>query len=305
MRIAKITENTHHHSFQSKELKIVFSVGFNLIATVAEIAGGIISGSLALISDALHNFSDTVSLLISLIAVKISEQKSTENRTYGYKRAEIIAALFNACVLVIVSFFLFKEAIIRFVVPATINTITMLWVAIVGLVSNVLSVLLLKKDAHTDMNIRSAYVHLLSDAFSSVAVIIGALSMSLFKAYWIDSILTIVIGLYVLKNGFDIISESIHILMQNVPRGINLKEIQQEIESIDGIQNIHHAHLWAVTEREIHFEAHVNVKSDILISESCLIKAKIEKTLEKKFKITHSTLQFEYNSCEGISLVKL
>jgi cobalt-zinc-cadmium efflux system protein len=271
---------------------------------VAQIIGGILSGSLSLISDALHNLSDTVALVISFFAVRLSKRKNTEAQTFGYKRAEILAALFNACALVVVAVFLFKEAVVRFTHPHPINSLLMLSVALVGLIANIISVFLLKSHAHEDLNIRAAYVHLFSDFLSSIAVIIGALVILISKAYWIDPALTILIGIYVLREGYKIIEESTRILMQHVPKGINLREIQARIEGIEGVKDIHHAHLWAVTERDIHFEAHINVSRDMPVSETCILVKQVEVALKEHFAITHVTLQVEFNSCKGVNLVK-
>ena len=293
------------HKENNKESRLIISAGLNLTTTLAQIIGGIVSGSLSLISDALHNLSDTVALVISLFAVRLAKRKNTEAQTFGYKRAEILAALFNASVLVVVSIFLFKEAIARFFSPHPINGVLMLSVASVGLIANIVSVFLLKAHAHEDLNIRAAYVHLFSDFLSSVAVIIGAVAILIFKAYWIDPVLTILIGIYVLRQGYKIIEESTRILMQHVPKGINLKEIQVRIEEIEGVKDIHHAHLWAVTERDIHFEAHINVLRDMPVSETCILVKQVEETLKEHFAITHVTLQVEFDSCKGVNLVKI
>ena len=293
------------HKEDNKESRLIISAALNLATTVAQIIGGILSGSLSLISDALHNLSDTVALVISLFAVRLSKRKNTEAQTFGYKRAEILAALFNACALVVVSVFLFKEAIVRFSHPHPVNSVLMLSVALVGLIANIVSVFLLKAHAHEDLNIRAAYVHLFSDFLSSIAVIIGALAILISKTYWIDPALTILIGIYVLKEGYNIIEESTRILMQHVPKGINLREIQARIEGIDGVKDIHHAHLWAVTERDIHFEAHINVSRDMPVSETCLLVKQVEETLKEHFAITHVTLQIEFDSCKGVPLVKV
>ena len=288
----------------SKESRLIISAGLNFATTAVQIVGGIFSGSLSLISDALHNLSDTVALVISFLAVRLAKRKNTETQTFGYKRAEILAALFNACALVIVSVFLFKEAFARFNHPHPINITLMLIVASVGLIANIISVFLLKAHAHEDLNVRAAYVHLFSDFLSSIAVIIGACAILASKAYWIDPALTILIGIYVLKEGYKIIGESTHILMQHVPKGISLRDIQGQVEGIDGIEDIHHAHVWAVTERDIHFEAHINISHDMPVSETCLLVKQVEEVLKRSFAITHVTLQIEFNSCKGISLVK-
>ncbi|MFA5177189.1 MAG: cation diffusion facilitator family transporter [Candidatus Omnitrophota bacterium] len=293
------------HKEDNKESRLIISAGLNLATTLAQIIGGIFSGSLSLISDALHNLSDTAALVISLLAVRLSKRKNTEAQTFGYKRAEILAALFNACVLVIISIFLFKEAAARFIDPHPINSLLMLSVALIGLVANIVSVFLLKAHARDDLNVRAAYVHLFSDFLSSIGVIIGACAILLSKAYWIDPALTILIGIYVLKEGYKIIGESTRILMQHVPKGISLREIQARLQGIDGIKNIHHANLWAVTERDIHFEAHINVSHDMAVSETCLLVRQVEEALKESFAITHVTLQVEFNSCKGVSLIKV
>jgi len=294
----------HKHKEVNKENRLIISAGLNFATTVAQVIGGVLSGSLSLISDALHNLSDTAALLISFFAVRLTKRKNTEAQTFGYKRAEILAALFNACVLVVVSVFLFKEAFLRFMHPHPVNSILMLSVASLGLIANIVSVFLLKGHAHKDLNIRAAYVHLFSDFLSSIAVIIGACAIFISKAYWIDPALTFLIGIYVLKEGYKIIQESTRILMQHVPKGINLREVQARIEGIDGIKDIHHAHLWAVTEREIHLEAHINLSRDMPVSETCILVKQVEETLKEHFFITHVTLQIEVDSCKGVNLVK-
>jgi len=295
----------HTHSENDKENRLIISAGLNFATTVAQVIGGILSGSLSLLSDALHNFSDAAALVISFFAVRLAKRKNTEAQTFGYKRAEILAALFNACALVVVSIFLFKEAFVRFIHPHPVNSLLMLSVALVGLIGNIISVFLLKSHAHEDLNIRAAYVHLFSDFLSSIAVIVGACAIFISKAYWIDPALTILIGIYVLREGYKIIEESTHILMQHVPKGINLKEIQVNIERIDGVKDIHHSHLWAVTERDIHFETHINVSRDMQVSETRILVKRVEEILKEHFAITHVTLQVEFNSCKGIALVKV
>ena len=294
----------HTHKENNKESRLIISAGLNFVTVIVQVIGGLASGSLSLLSDALHNLSDAVALAVSFIAVRLSRRKNTEAQTFGYKRAEILAALFNASTLVVVSFFLFKEAIVRLIHPHPINSMLMLGAAMMGLIANIISVFLLKAHAHADMNVRAAYVHLFSDFLSSIAVIVGAFMIFISRTYWIDPVLTFLIGIYVLRQGYKIIEESTHILMQHVPKGISLRDIQIEIESIDGVKDIHHAHLWAVTERDIFFEAHINVSRDMPVSETCFLVKQVEDTLKERFNITHVTLQLEFNSCKGISLVK-
>jgi cobalt-zinc-cadmium efflux system protein len=294
----------HHHHRDSKEKKVVLSIFLNFAITAIETVGGLLSGSLALLSDALHNLSDAFALIASLIAIKLTKKVNTEKRTFGYKRAEVLVALLNSCILLIVAFFLFKEAVIRFINPGEINAKLMVGVALFGFFANTFSVLILRSEAHKNINIKSAYLHLFSDMLSSIAVIIGGLCIYFFKIYWIDPILTVLIGLYVFKEGYQIVIQALNILMHKVPKGIKISSIKKDIEKVEGVKNIHHVHVWSITESDIFFEGHIDVDRDMKISESCVIKAKIEKMLKEKYSIGHITLQFESYVCKDISLIR-
>lgn len=292
------------HSHADPRKPLVISISLNLLITVFEFIGGIISGSLALISDTLHNMTDTVALVISFFALRFSKRANTEKSTFGYKRAEVLAALLNASALVITSFFLFKEAFIRFIHPVDVNTSIMIGVAAVCLAANAFSALLLKRDSAHNINIKSAYVHLVTDSMSSAAVIAGGILIYLSGIKWIDPLLTFAIGLYVLKEGYAIVLQSTHILMMYTPGGLSIAEIAKEIAKLHGVKNVHHVHLWGVTENDIHFEAHIDVSDDMKVSETCKIKNRIEELLKEKYAINHSTLQFESEVCEDVSLIR-
>ncbi|MBM4171915.1 MAG: cation transporter, partial [Ignavibacteria bacterium] len=274
----------------------------NFVITIAEIIGGIISGSLALISDALHNFSDAISVIISYIALKLKSKKNSLKHTFGLKRAEILAAVINASVLIVICVYLFYEAVLRFMEPQEINASVMSIVAFIGLIANLLAVVLLKKFSRDSLNIRSAYLHLLGDTYSSVAVIIGGITIAIWHINWIDPFLTILIGLYIIKESYDILGEAIHVLMEGAPLNISIEEIENDVVIIDGVEDIHHIHLWMVGDNDIHLEAHVNI-NDMKISESDLLRKKIEELLKEKFNITHTTLQFECNQCLDSGLI--
>ena len=274
----------------------------NFIITIAEIIGGILSGSLSLISDALHNFSDGISVIISFIAIKLKDRQYSSRHTFGLKRAEILAAVINSAVLLAISVYLFYEAGTRFFKPQLVEGGLMTFVASIGLIANIAGTLLLKKDAHTSLNVKSAYLHLLADAISSVGVILGGLAIYFWKIYWIDPLLTIAIGLYILKEGYHILIEAIHILMEGAPEHISLEAVKKEVESFDEVENIHHTHIWTVGENDIHFEAHINV-NDMLVSESHYIRERIEQILHEKFAINHVTLQFECDLCGDVGMV--
>ena len=298
------TGRVHRHNHAGPRKPLLIAISLNLLITVFEFAGGIISGSLALISDALHNLTDTLALVISFIALRFSKRAVTERSTFGYKRAEVLAALLNSSALVVASFFLFREAVIRFMHPVEVNTSIMIGVAAVCLAANFFSALLLRKDSRDNINIKSAYVHLVTDALSSVAVIAGGILIYFLGIQWIDPLLTLIIGLYVLKAGYAIVLQAVHILMMHTPYGLDISEIAGEIGAIQGVKNVHHVHLWGVTEKDIHFEAHIDVNGDMKVSETCRIRENIDSLLKEKFNISHTTLQFESGACDDFSLIK-
>jgi cobalt-zinc-cadmium efflux system protein len=293
-----------NHGRDINEQNLIISFFLNLVITVAEVVGGLLSGSLALVSDALHNFSDSISMIISYIALKLSQRENSLRMTYGHKRAEILAALFNASVLMVVIFFLFRAALERIRNPVPIQGGLMIFVAVIGLLANLIAVLLLRKDSRKNLNIKSAYLHLLADTFSSAAVVAGGILIILFGIAWIDPILTVLIGLYVLKESYDIIKETMRILMQATPKNIDILEIQRVVEELPGVANLHHVHVWQVTEHEIHFEGHVDVCEDLNISRITELNHKIETLLAERFGIDHVTIQVEFGSCADKKIIK-
>jgi len=292
-------KHTHHHAkdtLNSTTGRLVITMILNFVITVVQIVGGILSGSLALISDALHNFSDGISIIISYIAIRLKRRDNSYKHTFGLKRAEILAAVINASVLIVIYVFLFYESFIRFYEPKVIEAYMMTIVAAIGLVANIVGTLLLKRDSKNSINIRSSYMHLLSDSVSSVAVILGGIAISVWSAWWVDPFLTILIGLYIIKESYDILGEAIHVLMEGAPPDISLDAIKEEVEKFSEVEDIHHIHVWTVGDNDVHLEAHVNV-NDMKVSESDQLRMKIEQLFESKFGIHHITLQFECNSC--------
>ena len=289
------------HQLNTKNLRI--SVVLNLAIAVAEVVGGMLANSLSLLSDALHNLGDGLALLFAYIANRVSRRDATDKKTFGYKRIEILSAFINSMVLIAISVYLFVEAIKRFYNPATIDSTIMLVVASIGLVANVISVLILHKDSAHNLNIKAAYLHLIGDTLSSVVVIIGGVLIYFYDLYWIDPAVTILIGIYILKEAIAIVKETLNILMQSTPEGIDLRDVKDEVEKLPGINNIHHVHTWALNENQFHFEAHVDLEKDMAVSESTLMQQKIEKMLYDKFDFAHVTLQFEYDTCDEKHLV--
>jgi cobalt-zinc-cadmium efflux system protein len=287
--------SSHHYPTQLSANKLLFSIILNLIITTSQFIGGFISGSLSLISDATHNLTDVVSLVISYIAAKLKHRKQTEYQTFGYKRAEIIAAFINATSLIILSVFLGIESIHRFNDIKAVESNLVIWLALLAIVANTLSVFLLAKDAKSNINMRSAYLHLLTDALVSVAVLIGGLLMKYYQIYWIDPALTLVISIYLLYLSWDILLESTQMLMLFAPKGLIIKDIENCILRIKGVKNLHHVHLWQLNDYDIYIEAHIEFKGDIKLSEWDEVCYQIEKLLWDEFKINHSVLQPEFN----------
>lgn len=296
--------HSHAHGNEEINAKNLFIATFlNLIISLAQIVGGIVSNSLALISDAVHNLGDTSSLFIAWLANKYGKKKSDRKRTFGYQRVEILSALLNAIILVGSSLYLIIEAIRRFTEPQEVQSKLMIIVAVVGLIANFVAVVILQKDRKKNLNIKAAYLHLIGDTLSSVAVIAGGIVMYFWEVYWLDPVITIGIGIYIFIHTYDIIRNLINILMQGVPSGIDLKKISERVREIPGVDNIHHLHVWNLTDKRIYFEAHVNLVKDIRVSETSRIQNEVEEILEHDYHIHHVTLQFEYNNCDQDGLV--
>ena len=286
--------HNHSHSHDISGMsgaKIFFTALLNLLIAVAELAGGIFSGSLALISDSLHNFSDAASIILTYFALRISQKAKTIKMTYGYKRSQILAAFINSSVLLVLSLFLIVEAVRRFNHPEHIKGNMMIIVAGIGLIANVLGVFLLSKDSHDNMNIKSSYLHLLSDAVSSVGVLMGGVVIKLWHVYWVDPVITILISFYITRETWNIIRKAMDILMQS-SADMDYDLLKNDIEKIHNVNNIHHVHTWYGDEKTIYFEAHIILK-DILLSKTSRIYDKISRILKDKYGVNHITIQFE------------
>ena len=291
----------HHHPVNEKNLLVATLM--NLVITVVEFAGGILSGSLALFSDALHNLSDSFATLIAYLATLIGRRGANQKKTFGYKRLEILAALLNAVILIVISFFLIREAYERFNDPRPVKSMIMMVVAMIGLLANLFAVMILKKDAAKSLNVRAAYVHLIGDTLSSVVVIIGGILIQVFGIIWIDPLITVLISIYIIREAFVILKESTNILMQSAPDHLNLEKIKRKVEQMEQVENIHHLHAWMLTDHEVHLEAHVELGNDLKLSEVKKKHSEIEEMLRHDFRISHVTLQFEFDTDHSPALI--
>lgn len=289
--------HTHSHEHSHPDLKgrkLLLSIFLNIVITIAQVIGGLISGSLSLLSDALHNFSDVLSLAVSYIADRYSKKDASVTKTFGYKRAEIIAAFVNSATLIVVAVYLIYEAILRFMDPHTIKSGLVIWLAILGIVANGFSVLLLYKESKTNMNLRSAYLHLFTDMAASVAVLIGGLLMKYFEWFWVDSLLTLLIALYLIIMGYDLLKNSFKVLMLFTPDDLSLEVVNEAICKIPEIKNAHHMHIWQLNEQETHLEAHIDFHEDVTLSQFDAVLTKVEEVLFHDFGINHVTIQPEH-----------
>ncbi|MDH7913752.1 cation diffusion facilitator family transporter [Winogradskyella sp. SYSU M77433] len=290
--------HSHNHAHDHKDLKgrkLLITILLNIVITAAQVVGGLVSGSLSLLSDALHNFSDVISLIVSYIASKLTKQKASINRTFGYKRAEILAAFVNASTLIIVAVILIKEAIERFLEPQTIESNLVIWLSLVAIFANGFSVLLIKKDSENNINMRSAYLHLLTDMLASVAVLIGGLLMKYYQIFWVDSLLTLLIALYLIWVGYDLLKTSTKMLMLFTPEHIDIKAVVRAVNKLPKVSKLHHVHIWNLSDDELHLEAHLDLTEDISTTEFNELSIKIEALLHEEFNINHVTIQPEFN----------
>lgn len=291
----------HHHHHHSKSVsggRLLFVTLLNAIITAAEFIGGLMSNSLSLLSDAVHNLGDTLAIAFAYFARRISNKKANIHHTFGYKRAEILAAFVNASVLMAICIFLLKEAYERWQNPEAIHGGLMLIVAIIGLIANLASVFILRDEKEKSMNTRAAYLHLLGDTLSSVAVIVGGIAIWKYNMLWIDPLITVFVSLYIMYHTWGVLREAVDILMQKAPESVNITEIVEEIKKVDGVEDIHHLHIWQLNEEQVHFEAHINISDNFNMAQVDEIREQIQKLLSAHH-INHTTLQVASNCCNG------
>ena len=286
------------HQHEHTERNLAITVILNGIITIGQFAGGMISGSLALISDALHNLSDVISVILAYLAHRIGMRPQTQQSTFGFKRAEILAAFINSITLIAISVYLMIEAGKRFLNPKEVDYLWMLGLGFLGLLANGFSVFILHDNKDENLNIRAAYLHLIGDALTSVAVIAGAVCIWLFQVYWIDPLVTVLISVYIFVHTFKILKESVEILMQFAPQEIDQKEIVSVLQAIPQICSVHHIHLWQLDDDRIYFEAHLVLAENRPVSDTHQITENAKQLLNSRFGISHTTFQYEYFQCE-------
>ena len=290
----------HHHFDEVREgnkkgllIALIITTGIMLL----EFFGGLLTNSLALLSDSGHMLSDASSLALSLVAFWFATRPASPKKTYGFYRFEILAALFNAVTLFIIAGFIVYEAFQRFFEPPTVASGTMMIIAGIGLLANILSAwsLISKGDVKNNVNLRSAYLHVLGDALGSVGAIIAGLLMLMFEWYIADPIISVVVAILILKSAWGVLTHSIHILMEGTPITIDQKEVKATLEEIEGVIDVHDLHIWTITSGIDSLTCHILIKDDHDSQE--ILQHSIDK-IRDKFKIEHTTIQIEKSSIE-------
>ena len=284
----------HHHHTPESDKGLKFAITINILLTLAQAIGGAIAGSLSLIADALHNLSDAAALGIALFARSISRKPADEINTFGYKRAEVIAALINLTTLIIISLYLLYEAIWRIIEPQVITGWIIVIVASVALIIDMITALITFKMSKNSMNMKAAFLHNLSDGMASLGVILAGILIILYEWFWVDTFITLLIAGFIFWQGLTMLPKTIHLLMDGSPHSLSIDEIKLAAEMISGVENLHHIHIWNLDEHRIALEGHVSVDvSELKEVES--IKDQLKQMLRDKFNISHSTLEFEHH----------
>jgi cobalt-zinc-cadmium efflux system protein len=279
----------------TETLRLKLALAISCIYFFAELIGGFLTNSLALLSDAGHMLSDIAALALSLFAFRIAKRPATVSSTYGYHRAEILAALFNGLMLWLIVGVIFAAAYNRFLDPPAVESYGMMIVASLGLLVNVVAGAILYGSHHHNLNLRGAFLHVVSDALGSVGAIAAGLIMLLTGWYVADPVISILIGLLILHSSWNLIKESFSVLMQAVPKGIRLEDVQQALEGVEGVSKVHDLHVWAVTSDIFTLSAHAVVENG---GDFHQVLNGIEETLKERFNIEHTTIQLETESRE-------
>lgn len=302
----------HNHEDSKLEGRYLYSILITTVVLIAEIAGGIWTGSLALLSDSAHVFTDILALAISYGAFKMANRPNDDGHTFGFHRVEVFAALINGISLAVISIGIWWEAAQRFITPNEVRGVPMMIIAAIGLAANVLVAVVLKAEHHhdghdhahnhtepnvkEDLNLNSAYLHVLGDALSSVGVIIAGIAIWLTGAVWIDPLISILIGIMIAISSYRVLRRAIHILLEGTPDGVSVSDISQAIEKVDGVSDVHDLHIWNICSGNISLSTHVALKPECCDSQNDILQ-QVRKVLQDQFSLDHVTIQIEVENC--------
>ena len=278
-----------------------WSLGLTVAFVALEIAAGLEARSLALLSDAGHNFTDALALLLAWFGYYVAQRPADEVKTYGYHRAGVLAAFVNALVLLALAAYIFYESYRRWLAPQPVHEITMLVVAGLGLVVNLVIMHGLASERRRDLNIRSAWAHMLGDALGSVGILVGAVVIRWTGWHRVDPLLSALIGLLIVWTAWDIVRESLNILLEGLPRGLKLEDVVQALREIPGVLDVHDVHIWSLGSTTHALSCHVVIE-DVPPSESEGLLRRLNQVLAERFMICHTTIQFEHVACPGCTM---
>ena len=297
-----MSQHTHHHETTVASGKRFFvATILNAIITIAELIGGLMSGSLALVSDAIHNFTDTFSLILAWIAHVLSGRKIDPRNTFGYRRAQILAAFVNALFLILITVGLIYEAIRGFFQPHEVAAGLMLVVAIIGLVANVVTALMLRRGSEASLNQKAAFLHILADALSSVGVIVAGICIYFWHWNWLDPLLTLLVALYMFKEAVPVLRAAVAILMEGNTQ-LDVEAIQRDLQAFPVVVNCHHFHAWQIDEQRVNLTFHITM-ADCLLSEAEQVTDEIRLLLREKYHVDHVTIQVEVEKGQPKSIL--
>ncbi|WP_428630627.1 cation diffusion facilitator family transporter [Sphingopyxis sp.] len=284
----------HNHGAGASSKRLAIALGLTTIFLIAEIVGAFVFDSLALLSDAAHMFTDSAALAIALVAVRIGQRPPDDKRTFGYRRFEILAAAFNAILLFVVAGYVLVEGIGRFFDPRPVESVGMLIVAGLGLGINLISMRILAGGKEASLNVKGAYLEVWADMLGSLGVMGAAVAIYFTGYFWIDPIVAIAIGLWVLPRTWILLRDTIHILLQGVPRGLDLQEIRSALLEIEGVGNVHDLHLWSIAGHDASLTAHIVLLDNVDTDAPRRLAIEM---LETRFNISHATIQTETEPC--------
>jgi cobalt-zinc-cadmium efflux system protein len=278
--------------------RLALSLGITLAFVVVEIVAGILANSLALLTDAAHNFTDVLALALTWWALWVTTKPAHSGKTYGYHRAGILVALFNSTTLALIAIGIFYEAYKRFITPPEVQAGILIWVGLAAVAVNLVTALLVRRGAESDLNLKSAFLHLMGDVLSTIGAVIAGIVIRFTGANWVDPLVSVLIGLLILWNAWGIVRESVQILMESTPADIDMESLIKDIRAIPGVRDVHDLHVWSLDQSMRTLSAHI-VTDDVTVSQGTHVQGAIIQLLADRYQVRHATLQLECPGCSG------